>query len=264
MTIVPTVDTFEHDIADEIRHKEASIEDIASATGNIGNDPSKDVPEKGNSSLFGIVVILILCGLAGASYLGYLYFIEGPASDKEKAQAIVAQQKKLKPSIELSIVSKYLSASVGTFLNNVEKTNMGYSIDVVSYSPVFAYMIKNEKDFANEIGIAVGNNHTIKPKATSTPPVIPVVNNNATTSTSTPKTATSTKVIATTTAVVANTEEELPTSYVFSDITISNQNMRVATTIYGTVAYAFIGTKKLVISSSTDGILKLRSSILNK
>lgn len=264
MTIVPTVDTFEHDIADEIRHKEASIEDIASASGNIGNDPSKDIENKSSSSLMGIVIILIICGLAGAGYLGYLYFIEGPASDREKAQAIIAQEKKLKPSIDLSAVSPVLSTSVGAFLNNVEKKSEGYSIDVVSYSPVFAYMIKNEKDFADEISLAVGNSHIIKAKATSTQVVVPVSTSNATTSTSTPKTATSTKAGTTTTETTVNTEEELPTSYVFSDITISNQNMRVATSIYGTVAYAFIGTKKLVISSSPDGILKLRSSILNK
>lgn len=258
MTVVPTVDTFEHDIADEIRHKEASIEDIASASGNIGNDPSKDVENKSSTSLMGIVAILILCGLTGAGYLGYLYFIEGPASDKEKAQAIIAQEKKLKPSIDLSTVSPTLSTSIGAFLNNVEKKSDGYSIDVISYSPVFAYMIKNEKEFADEISLAVGNSHTIKEKATSTQVVVSVNTSNATTSTSTPKTST------TTTETGINTGEELPTTYVFSDITISNQNMRVATSIYGTVAYAFIGTKKLVISSSPEGILKLRSSILNK
>jgi len=261
MAIPISVDTFEHDIADEIRHKEASIEDIASATGNIGNDPSKDIPEKSNSSLLGIVAILVVCGLAGASYLGYLYFIEGPASDKEKIQAIAEQQKKLKPTIELNSVSPALALSVGTFLSNVQKTSDGYSMDVVSYSPVFAYMIKNEKEFGDEIGLAVGNNHTLKTKATSTVPEI-TNTNNSTSSTSTQIVATSTKVnVATTSAII---KEELPTSYIFSDITISNQNMRVATSIYGTVAYAFVGTKKLVISSSPEGILKLRSSILNK
>lgn len=261
MTIVPKVDTFEHDIADEIRHKEASIEDIASASGNIGNDPSKDVETKSNSSLLGIVAILIICGLAGAGYLGYLYFIEGPASDREKTQAIIAQEKKLKPAIELSAVSPVLSTSVGAFLNNVEKKSEGYSIDVVSYSPVFAYMIKNEKEFGNEIGLLVGNSDIPKIKATSTSQILPVTTSTSSTSTSTPTTSTST---ITTVNSTSELEPELSTEYVFSDITISNQNMRVATTVYGTVVYAFIGTQRLVISSSTDGILQLRNNILHK
>jgi hypothetical protein len=57
----PIVDTFEHDIANEIRQKEASIADIASAVGDIGNDD--DETQKNKTPLIGIVVILILCGL---------------------------------------------------------------------------------------------------------------------------------------------------------------------------------------------------------
>ncbi len=261
MAIPITVDTFEHDIADEIRHKEASIEDIATATGDIKNSTTDDTSTKNSSAVVSIVVILILCGLVGASYLGYIYYVDGPTSIEKKEETIKAQNKKLNPEIQLSFVSPALDKALGTLLTNVEKSSAGYSLTVVSYSPVFAYMIKNEKDFGDDLGILVGNNHNIKDKATSTPKVTPVIIVATTTSTSTQNIGTTTSTI---NATTTETEPELSTSYIFSDVTISNQNMRTATSIYGTVVYAFIGTQKLVISSSTAGILQLRSSLLHK
>lgn len=261
MAIPITVDTFEHDIADEIRHKEASIEDIAAATGDIKNTPTEETNVKSNSAVISIVVILILCGIIGASYLGYIYFVDGPTSIAKKEEVIKSQNKKLNPEIQLSFVSPALDKALGTLLTNIEKSPAGYSMNVVSYSPVFAYMIKNEKDFGDDLGILVGNSHTVKANATSTPKVTPVIIVATTTSTSTQNIGTTTSTI---NATTTETEPELSTSYIFSDVTISNQNMRTATSIYGTVVYAFIGTQKLVISSSTAGILQLRSSLLHK
>lgn len=249
----PIVDTFEHDIANEIRQKEASIADIASAVGDIGNDD--DETQKNKTPLIGIVVILILCGLVGAGYAGYLYFQgDTKALTLEQQKASEDEQKKTQPGIKLSSISPALDQAVGNFLTNVQKTNLGYSMMIVSYSPVFAYMIKNESAFADELGLALGNSHTIK-KAT-TPVAIAVA-------TSTPVISTSTST-STTSPVVTPQEEELTTAYVFSDVTISNQNMRVAKSIYGTVVYAFIGNQRLVISTSTEGILALRSNLLRK
>ncbi|MCF7898649.1 MAG: hypothetical protein K9L31_01720 [Candidatus Pacebacteria bacterium] len=257
MVNIPPIDTFEHDIADEIRNKEASIEDIVSATGDVGNDKSKDTPGKSNSALISIVVMLILSGLVGAGYLGYIYFIDGPISETKAQEEIATQKEKLNPGIKLSSVSPALDQAVGSFLTNVKKSGAGYTIDIVSYSPVFSYMIKNEQEFGDELGLALGNSHTA---ATSTPPLkrsAPVIAS-TTTSTSTDATSTESKPIE------VDEVEELSTSYVFSDITLSNQNMRIATSIYGTVVYAFIGTNRLVISQSTDGILQLRSNDTSK
>ncbi len=267
MPIPITVDTFEHDIADEIRHKEASIEDIASATGDIGNKPTEDSTTKSNSALISIVAILILCGIIGASYLAYLYYVEGPATEAEKQKIIATEKKKNNPGVALEIISPVLAQQLGTFLTNVQKTSAGYSIEINSFSPVFAYMIKNEQSFGDDLSLAVGNNHTIKTKATSTQVIQQNTSHTASSSlaSSTQVTGTSTKSVTTsTTTTNSEAEEELPTSFIFQDITISNVNMRVATSIYGTVAYAFIGKQKLVIASSTDGILQLRSSILHK
>lgn len=255
---VPTADTFEHDIVDEIRHKEASITDIASAVGDIGN--TQEVTSTGSTSVFiSIVTILILCGVVGAGYVGYLYYNEGPVANIAEAQRNAElQQKKLTPGISLNLISPVLDQTIGQFLTDAKKTKDGYSISIISYSPVFSYMIKNERDFADEIALAVGNTHIAKTSTSTmqekiTPPV----------ATGTQVTATSSKPAVSTTTP-KETIVELPTEYIFSDVTLGNQNMRVATSIYGTVVYAFIGTQRLVISSSVEGILSLRSSSTTK
>lgn len=250
----PTVDTFEHDIADEIRHKEASISDIATAVGDIGNRED-DGPKK-QVALLSVVTILVLCGLVGALYLGYMYYNGGsPTSTPiEKTTPLVQQQNR---GLSLSTVSKTLDQALGNYLTNVEKTNNGYKITITSYSPVFAYMIKHESEFGDEIALAVGNTHTIKERVQKITP-------NKILATSTLLIGTSTQATGTSTASTSVVENIPSTEYIFSDITMSNQNMRVGTSVYGTVVYAFIGINTLVISSSPEGILSLRSSILHK
>lgn len=50
--------------------------------------------------------------------------------------------------------------------------------------------------------------------------------------------------------------------YTFTDVTISNQNMRVGISGSSTVAYAFIGTNTLIISTSTEGLSSIASGII--
>lgn len=52
------------------------------------------------------------------------------------------------------------------------------------------------------------------------------------------------------------------TTIIYSDTTIANQNMRVATWGSSTVAYAFLNTSTLIISTSTDGLLRISSGII--
>jgi hypothetical protein len=252
----PTVDTFEHDIASEIRQKEASITDIASAVGDIGNK-EYETP-KNASALVGVVVILILCGIVGLGYVGYLYYSDGMNTTKVPTENVIPiNQKNVASTQQLNFISPAINEAIGSFLTGIQKTDLGYSITITSYSPVFIYMIKNENEFGDDLGLAVGNSHTIKNtnKATST----------AITGTTTLETGISTQ---TSTTSSSSPQEiappELTTTYTFTDVTISNQNMRVAKSVYGTVAYAFIGNQKLVISSSTEGILALRNNILHK
>lgn len=243
----PLVETFEHDIASEIRQKEASIADIASAVGDIGNNDEGTESAK-ISPLVSVIVIIVLCGLAGAGYAGYYIYQQDSKPPVTQQQGINTEQVKPKTGASLSVISPVLDQAIGTFLTDIQKTNLGYGMRVVSYSPVFAYMLKNENAFVEDLATALGNSHTVK-KA------IPTI-----VASTSPTTATSTQASSTT----ATMEEELPATYTFYDVTISNQNMRVAKSAYGTVVYAFIGNQQLVISSSTEGVLAFRANLLRK
>ena len=253
------VETFEHDIANEVRQKEASIVDIASSMGDLGDKKAGVEDDKKQNTLIYIVIVLVFCGLIGTGYVGYTYLNGDPSVISAQP---TTEQKKLHPEVSLSSVSPIIENSVGKFLTNVEKSEDGYSISIISYSNVFSYMLRNESSFGDEIAKAVGNKHVLKTVATGTQEVT----STNSTSTNTIKVGTSTQSTGTSTKATSTIEIEqiIPEEYIFSDITISNQNMRVAVSKYGTVAYAFIGTQKLVISSSTEGILRLRSNILHK
>jgi hypothetical protein len=125
------------------------------------------------------------------------------------------------------------------------------------------------------IPIVAQENDTSTTTSTSTKKIVPPTKKpvtkptpgaSATTSTSTLVTASSTAI---TTPVVASTSAEQPIQkdmtpipFTFSDITVSNQNMRMAQSGNARFYYAFIQNKAVVFSNSTDGILKLRDAIL--
>lgn len=256
----PGVDTFEHDIANEIRQKEASIADIASAVGDIGNTTTeeKTVLPKPSSSLTGVVVILVVCGVIGLIFVAYLFFngeLDSYINGGKTSPSVVSELPIKKESSSLSVkkISPILDESVGHYLENVRKSNYGYSLSITSYSPVYAYMIKNDSLFGDELATAVGNTHTLKKSVSTSTPI------------TASSTAAATSTLITSTSTTNDTvESSLPTTYTFTDVTISNQNMRVATSIYGTVVYAFVNTGTLLISSSTSGILSLKGSSLTK
>jgi hypothetical protein len=209
---VPNIDTFEHDIADEIVHKEASIGDIAAASGDVGNSPSS------KSGMFILSVSIIILCLVGAAVLGgYLYYAKKHAPAPLVPDAVTGLEPVATPGLPLSTISKNLDDGVGRFITQVEKSQYGYSMRVTSYSPVFAYMNTHEADFAEEIANAVGS---LRDTSTSTP------------------------------------------SFTFTDTTINNQNMRIGTSASSTVVYAFASPQILLIASSTESILALRSVIL--
>lgn len=256
---IPTIDTFERDIVDEIQHKEVSVSEITTAVENIGGvKKEKEVSNetKSSSMLTGVVVILILCGLVGLGYIGYVYFVNPQDALAPKQQRdLTTQKEKAHPKIAVATLSPALNNAIGPFLTSVEKTNNGYIVEINSYSPVFSYMIKNESEFADELGLTLGNTHEIKKVDVSSSTIV--------TTTAVASTSQATTTIGATTTATVN-ENQISTEYIFSDITISNQNMRIAKSIYGTVVYAFVGTRTLVISTSPEGILTLRNNILHK
>lgn len=209
---VPNIDTFEQDVADEIKRKEASFTDIASASGNIGNDPD---PKKGKSALIPILLItllLVLVGAGGGYY--YLFVLNKPA----ETPPLLTQPEQTQGATHVEELSQTLTSSIGPSVESITKSEYGYTVKLRDYTPVYAYMLRNESAYAEEIAAAVGS-----PRDTST---------------STPL-------------------------FTFKDSTINNQNMRVGTSASSTVTYAFVNNSYLVISSSTEGILSLRSAIIN-
>lgn len=209
-----TIDTFEHDIAEEIKNKEATIGDIASAGGTVEN---KAVEARRSSFVTVILILCILVVTGGILYFGYAYY-NNKVNPIPNTSPIVIPEKS--DTSLLQTLSPLFPEALGRFVKNVEKNDLGYTIMISSsnaYSSVFAYMIKNEILFSDSIARAVGS---VRDMSTTTPP------------------------------------------FTFSDFTTNNQNMRVGTSASSTVVYAFINTQALIIASSTDAILKLRSAIL--
>ena len=119
--ITPNIDTFEHDITDEIKNKEASIGDIASAGGDIGNTMNKNRPISPVSIL---VISLFVVLLAGFSvYAGYYYYNKkiSPPKNKDLVLAPEINDTRLLQTLSPSFVE-----AIGRFVTGVEKTNYGY------------------------------------------------------------------------------------------------------------------------------------------
>lgn len=206
---IPTIDTFEHDIAEEIKNKEASLTDIASAGGDLGNTP----PQAKTSRLVifaGVAcIITVIAGGAGLWYYA------------SKTSAVVTEDE-LVPAPsgpDLSSLSPALQQALADHVGKVTSSEYGYTISITNFTPVYAYMLKNESQYADDIAKALG-----VPRDTS--------------ASSTP--------------------------FVFTDVTLSNQNMRVGTSGSSTIVYGFANSQTLLIASGTESILKLRNAILVK
>ncbi len=221
---IPNIDTFEQDIREEIRHKEASVTNIASAGGNVGNNP---VPVNSfsnpNSSkrflVFGGIIFIVIFG--SFSYLGYLYLNQQPITQKDATQLVDAQTKSENTpeliSQKLNNFSPILSENISRFTTKVDANTYGTVITTNDYASTFAFMIKNESEIAKEVLAGELKNYE---NSTTTPDLT------------------------------------------FTDVTKSNQNMRELTVGSSTLVYAFINDQYLVFSSSADNILKIRGAII--
>ncbi len=210
---IPNVDTFEHDIAEEIKTKEATLTDIASAGGDVSNLQNGRARTSGLLVLFGVVCVVAVVGILIA--LLYVYVIKkDPLPEPSTAVDTTTSQ-----SNRLLAFSPILFDALGGNIGDVSKTEYGYTLRVLSYGQVFSYMIKNEAEYADELALAVGSPRDI---STTTPP------------------------------------------FTFTDVTLNNQNMRVGSSGSSTIVYAFVNTGALLVASSTEAILTMRSAILSK
>jgi hypothetical protein len=256
--MIPKVDTFAHDISEEVKAKEASLTQIATASNDIGN---KDVSEERNSnrlilSVSALLVVLIMI------VIGVLFYVlkedDVQISETESAQIIEKEKKG-----NLSALSPTLEREIGVHIQKVEKKDKGYVLTLSSYSPVFAYMKRNESEYIIELA-----NTLNKGVATSTKKVNEVKSQIATTSTATTSTqsatsskATSTSQIASTTIATADTVTSIP-SNPWSDITSSNVTMRVFREGDLSVVYAFVSPTQLIIAPNETSVLAIKSVIL--
>lgn len=280
--MMPKVDTFEGDISQEIKRKEASLAEISAASNNVGNNDDVDLPKKPPMLFITLVVFIILC-ILGLGGLAYFYFTDPILSPPPEGVPI--QQSAIpKSTADIKNISPMLAEQIGRFVTHVEKKDTGYILTINNYSAVFAYMTRNEKEYIEELDTLFAS----FPVATSTkvvtsatiPTPQPTPQNTSTSSSTktTQATASSSQKIDTTgglmgtsTKISTNTPttppvslpiEELVTAY-FSDVTISNQNMRVWKNGNHTVVYAFVGNTTILLSNGTEGILALKNAILH-
>ncbi|MDB5259936.1 MAG: hypothetical protein JWN37_167 [Candidatus Nomurabacteria bacterium] len=207
---IPHIDTFEYDIADEIKRKEASIGDIASAGGDLGNRPDKKTP----SFVFILLSLIILIIAGGAAYFGYEYYINklNPPQPVVPIQIPQANDTTLLPSL-----SPGFPENIGRFISNVKRSPDGYTLTINSYSPVFTYIFNNENNYAGDVAYALGEERPLIGEDT----------------------------------------------FIFTDVTINNQNMRVGNSASSTLVYAFVNSTYLLFATSTESILVLRSAIVH-
>ncbi len=210
-----TVDTFEHDIATEIKEKEATIGDIASASNDVGNIPVSSQ----NSSLISILIItFILLLTLLVAYFGYTYYNNKVNPPENTAVVVIPDTNDISL---LKTLSPQFEEAIGRYIRNVSKSPYGYTLTIASsnaYSSIFAYMLKNEPLYADDIASALNQ---ARDTSTTTIP------------------------------------------FIFSDRTINNQNIRVGISGSSSIMYAFINTQALVIATSTEAIMTLRSDILH-
>lgn len=284
--MMPKVETFEQNIVEEIKRKDASLTEISAAGNNVGDDPV-EIPKQKPIFLIviGTLFVIFLGALIG---VWYFYFsdpsVTTPPLTEQNAANVIP-----KTTTELGKLSSTLGINIGRFVTSVEKRDRGYILTLSEYTPVFAYMTRNEKDFIEDLALlfpkvnnSIGQAATTTTATTTTSTSTTPASATSTASSSAPKkVATSTKEVkATTTQPKATTTEEdgvsipVTSSFAtlvsqdellgkaFSDVTMNNQNMRVFKKDGMRVVYAFVGNNTVLISDSPEGVLTLKSGIL--
>jgi hypothetical protein len=144
MDATPKIETFEHDISEEIKRKEANITTIAATGGELTNT----APEEKKSATFLIAGIGILILLIG---LGYGYYVF-------QKDAYIPPTQVVEQPTTTTFRGAFpgLEDAIGRFVIQTEKKEPGYVITISDYSPVLAYIIRNEALFGENIAESFG------------------------------------------------------------------------------------------------------------
>jgi len=279
--MLPKVDTFSQNIAEEIRRKEASLAQIQGEAAPQNHElilPKKNLPLIFIIGPFLLVCILLLACVA------YFFFPTTQKTSQEGKQSTPVTANNEKSLQELTKLSPALASHIGRFVSRIEKRDAGYIITITSYPSVFAYMTRNEESYINELALlfparvqATSTQMQSEKKALATtteqlPSSASTTKATSTTASSTKNTVVTkqTKTATTTTKTNEATtpaiqEAEIPlvaTTSPFKDITIANQNMRMWSNDTHTVVYAFIDDTKIIISDNPEKVLLLKGVIL--
>lgn len=157
---IPNIDTFEHDISEEIKTREATIGDIAAASGDLSNTPAQTPSISMFMIVLGIMLFITVIAISIIFFirLSQAQVLPPPLSGNSTQAAGNAVVGDISYSVE---------QAVGTSIAGVQKSEYGYTLQLLSYSDVFAYMIKNEQTYADELARAVGSP---RDASTTTPP----------------------------------------------------------------------------------------------
>jgi hypothetical protein len=280
--MLPKVDTFSQNIAEEIRRKEASLAQIQGE--DIPQNKEPILPKKNLPLIFIIGPFLLVCILLLAG-VAYFFFPTTQKPLQEEQQSTPVTVNNEKTLHELTKLSPTLASQIGRFVSRTEKRDAGYIITITSYPSVFAYMTRNEESYINELATlfpakvqATSTQAQMQPEKKALATTTELLPSSASTTKATSTIASSTKItvaknqtkVATTTpkTVEATTtvkELEIPLVAItspFKDITIANQNMRIWSNNTHTVVYAFIDDTKIIISDNPEKVLLLKGVIL--
>lgn len=165
---LPSIQTFEGDISEEIKDKETTMTDIIAA------HKTKDIEiqqARQKTNLFFFLVLFFIIGLAVVVAGAYfLYTKTGPtqAIPQEIPQPIT----EVVPISSVSILQilPETGAAINRFIRSIQKENGGYIVTITDYASVYGYLLQNEQSFGLEAHLLLNT-----PSETETPPLETIV-----------------------------------------------------------------------------------------
>jgi len=264
--MTPKVDTFEHDIVDEIKRREATAAEISAIAKSTIPEAPAPAPKK--SPFMIILMVLFVVSLLGLAGVGYYYYND-PLLPPSAQPIAISPNDVPKTPANLTKLSPTLATQIGRFVTKADLQGKGYVLTINDYPSVFAYMTRNENAYITELSLSFGapsaDVSTSTPIATSTPQAtttakeIPPLSKQIPTEN---ETSTSSTSVTGSEQTSANATLSTVPGFTVSDITVNNQNMRVFSSPTHTIIYAFVGNTKVLIADSSATILSLRSAIL--
>lgn len=262
--MVPKVDTFALDISDEIKRKNATLEEVVTPhSGNEGSVTSSSAPKTTFPIPYSFIVIVFggiiaLSLLTSFLYSSYLSLTSTPQTPTQNQE--IATTKK---NVSVAFLSKTLSQNIERHVSAVEKKDKGVVITFTSYSYVFSYITRHEEDYAHELVAyffpqksAQSQESLVSKKTTQKT----TTTNSSTTQTTSSSTTSLSQTINETSTTTEEVSPKTPTS-LFRDITMFTTNIRSYLGENGSVAYAFISDSKLIIAATPDDVIIIKNMI---